>query len=91
MVLPRRGQRLAKLIPIHDLTRTTLAVYLEITPAEVDNLCKGLRYPTPREVGLLEKVFDVPIEQVFEPAMLVHRDATEWPPKGRGFRPVRQS
>lgn len=91
MALPRRRQRLAKLIPFHDLTRRGLAARLDITEGEVNNLCKGLRYPSPGEITKLESIFNLSIEQIFEPAMLVHRSAESWPPHGKGFRPARRS
>lgn len=91
MALPRRRQRLAKLIPYFDLTRRQVAAQLGITPSEVSNLCGGLRYPSPREIALLEELFGLTAEEMFETSMLVYRGRSDWPPHGRGFRPARQS
>ncbi|TFC06751.1 hypothetical protein [Cryobacterium mannosilyticum] len=61
-----------------------------MTRNEVSNLAKGARYPNPREIDGIVKLFGgLPIEAMFEAEMLKYRDAESWPPKGAGFRPPR--
>jgi transcriptional regulator with XRE-family HTH domain len=91
MALPHKKQNLAKQIPYHDLTAAQVAEAIGITTAEVHNLCKGRRYPSPREIVALEKIMGLPIEVLLHKDMLVYRYAETWPPKGAGFRQVRSS
>ena len=78
MALPRRRQQLAKFIPFHDLTLAIVAETLGADRARVHNLCWGNAYPSPSEIAALERLFGLPVEVLFEPAMLVYRGT--WPP-----------
>ena len=80
MVLPHRRQQLAKFIPFHDLTYQQVADALECDHKQrVRNLCNGHIYPSPEEILALEKLFNLPIEVLLEPAMLIYRNGP-WPP-----------
>jgi len=85
VALPRRKQTLAKFIPFHDLTRETVAKALGTNRARVNNICKGITFPSPDEIAALERLFGVPIEVLLDPAMLEYRDPAKWPPL-RGFQ-----
>lgn len=91
MALPHRRQQLANFTAVYGLTHAQLAEAIGVTPNEVTNLVKGVRYPSPRELEAISKVFNgLPVEVFFEPELLKYRDHVGvWPPKGRGFRPAR--
>jgi transcriptional regulator with XRE-family HTH domain len=91
VALPHKQQNLARQIRYHSLSAAQVAEAIGITPSEVHNICKGKRYPSPREIVAIEKVMSLPIETLLDAEMLKFRDAETWPPKGAGFRQVRES
>jgi transcriptional regulator with XRE-family HTH domain len=86
LALPHRRQQLAKFIPFHELTYAQVAAALGTGIASVHSLAHGRRYPTPDEIRKLEALFGLPVEVLFDPAMLTYRDVAQWPPVGAGFR-----
>ncbi|MDN4473570.1 hypothetical protein [Demequina zhanjiangensis] len=99
MALPKRTQRLARFLAYDGITHKQLAVALsdpdlgiEVTENEVKTLVRGCRYPTPRELERISAIFNgLPPDVFFEKSMLVYKDATSWPPHGRGFRTGRNA
>ncbi len=99
MPLPKRKQPLAKFIAFHDLSQEQFAEAISepelgiiVTKQELKTLVRGFRYPTPRELSRISAALGgLPVEVLFEPEMLAHRDAESWPPKGRGFRTNRSA
>ena len=82
MALPRRRQPLAKFIKIHDLTYLKVANALGTNRARVANMVQGMLYPSPHECDVLESLFGLPAQVLFEPPMLAWR--YDWPPRVRG-------
>lgn len=91
MSLPRRLQPFAKFVRAHNLTYDEVAEQIGLTRSEVNNLAQGNRYPSPREIDAILALFDhaQPIETLFDAELLKYKDAKNWPPVGRGFRPGR--
>ncbi|MGZ0068090.1 helix-turn-helix transcriptional regulator [Microbacterium arborescens] len=82
MALPHRRQQLAKFIPFHDLSQSDVAKALGTDTTRVKNLCRGGAYPSPGDIAVLERLFGLPIEVLFEEDMLTYRDGP-WPaPRG---------
>ena len=91
MALPYRRQMLAKTITYRDLTVAKVAEALGVEFSEIANLAKGARYPSPDELRGLFDLFGLPVETLLEPELLRYREATEWPPRGPGFRGPRRA
>lgn len=91
MALPYRRQQLAKFIPFNDLTYADVAEALGVEWIEVSNLANGARYPSPDELRILSTLLNaMPVETFFEEELLRYRMASEWPPRGPGFRGERK-
>jgi len=92
MALPYRRQNLAKYIRFHDLSDEQVAEKLGVEPIEVQNLKYGARYPSPDELRALFDLFGLPVEVLFQDReILRYREATSWPPRGKGFSGKRRA
>lgn len=85
MGLPKRPQPITLYIRRDLETVPSLAARLGIDRWRLNNVCKGLSYPSPDELQVLESHFGLPAAILFEPCMLVFR-SEEWPlPRGTAF------
>ena len=77
VALPFRRQPLGKFLHAHKLTHVEVALVLDCNPARVNNLIQGRSYPTGAEIAALEKLFSLPIHNMFEPALLKFYNAQD--------------
>ncbi len=70
MALPFRRQPLGKFLHAHNMTHAEMSRILDCKIARVNNLIQGRAYPTGAEIAALEKHFNLPIHNLFEPALL---------------------
>lgn len=78
VTLQRRKQMLGKFIPFNDFTRAQVAQALGTDKVRLNNLIHGGTYPTPNECDVLEKLFGLPVQVLFDKEMLEYR--YDWPP-----------
>ena len=79
MALPHSRQPIVRHIKVHDLTYKKVALALGTNAVRINNLAQGHTYPSPAEIGTLEKLFGLPIEVLLNEELLEYR--YNWPPR----------
>lgn len=70
MGLPFRRQPLGNIIQAHELTVRKTARALGCNETRVNNMIAGRLYPTAAEIDALEELIGLPVQTLFEPALL---------------------